>query len=67
MSVIGGGELQNKKISIRGLDGFRVIQQVDGAQRLEPEMLSQIDVQNGADSMSSSVEGMFDGAKCKIK
>ncbi|WP_413612431.1 TonB-dependent receptor domain-containing protein [Bdellovibrio sp. HCB-110] len=73
VSVIGGGELQNKKISIRGLDGFRVIQQVDGAQRLEstqdgmtsgisvePEMLSQIDVQNGADSVSS-ISGAIGG------
>ncbi|WP_374030022.1 TonB-dependent receptor domain-containing protein [Bdellovibrio bacteriovorus] len=73
VSVIGGGELQNKKIFIRGLDGFRVIQQVDGAQRLEstqegmaagisvePEMLSQIDVQNGADSVSS-ISGAIGG------
>lgn len=67
VSVTGGGELQNKKISIRGLDGFRVIQQVDGAQRMEStqegmtsgvavetEMLSDITVQNGADSVSSA-------------
>ncbi|UOF01503.1 TonB-dependent receptor domain-containing protein [Bdellovibrio reynosensis] len=73
VSVSGGAELQNKKISIRGLDGFRVIQQVDGAQRLEAtqqgmssgvavetEMLSEIAVQNGADSVSS-INGAIGG------
>ncbi|UXR63958.1 TonB-dependent receptor [Bdellovibrio bacteriovorus] len=73
VSVIGGGELQNKKISIRGLDGFRVIQKVDGAQRaestqdgmasgvaVETEMLSDITVQNGADSVSS-INGAIGG------
>lgn len=74
VSVSGGGELQNKKVSIRGLDGFRVIQTVDGAQRMEstqsgmasgvavePEMLSQITVQNGADSMNS-IQGAIGGS-----
>lgn len=74
VSVTGGGELQNKKVSIRGLDGYRVIQQVDGAQRfestqsemasgvpVEPEMLSEITVQNGADSVSSA-SGAIGGA-----
>lgn len=73
VSVIGGNESQNKKVYIRGLDGFRVIQQVDGAQRqestqegmtsglfIEPEMLSQISVQNGADSVSS-INGAIGG------
>lgn len=73
VSVTGGGELQNKKVSIRGLDGYRVIQQVDGAQRfestqnnmasgvpVEPEMLSEINVQNGADSVSS-ISGAIGG------
>ncbi len=73
VTVTGGGELQNKKVSIRGLDGARVIQTVDGAQRaettqsgltsgvaVEPEMLSQIKVQNGADSVSS-INGAIGG------
>lgn len=73
VSVSGGSEAQNKKVSIRGLDGFRVIQQVDGAQRqestqegltsglfIEPEMLSQISVQNGADSVGS-INGAMGG------
>lgn len=74
VSVTGGSEGQNKKVSIRGLDGYRVIQKVDGAERqestqsgqssgvfVEPEMLSEIQVQNGADSVGS-INGAIGGA-----
>lgn len=71
VSVTGGSELQNQQVSIRGLSGYRVVQKVDGAQRaestqsglqsgiaVEPDILTQVSVQNGADSVTNSSGAM---------
>lgn len=65
VSVVGGNTPQFRRVTVRGLDGFRVVQQVDGARRyeetqfalssdigVEAEFLKAVTVSKGAESLT---------------